>query len=73
MSLKYEPGVKTETALLYSAAALLLLAFIVIWNMRLRREISKRKKVEEEQRMAASVFESTQEGILITDAKAQYY
>jgi diguanylate cyclase (GGDEF)-like protein/PAS domain S-box-containing protein len=69
MSLKYEPGVKTETALLYSAAALLLLAFIVTWNMRLRREISKRKKVEEEQRMAASVFESTQEGILITDAK----
>ncbi|HEY8219146.1 MAG TPA: EAL domain-containing protein, partial [Methylobacter sp.] len=69
MSLKYEPGVKTETALLYSTATLLLLAFIVTWNMRLRREICKRKKVEEEQRMAASVFESTQEGILITDAK----
>ena len=69
MSLKYEPGVKTEAALLYSAGTLSLLAFIVVWNMRLRREIGKRKKVEEEQRMAASVFESTQEGILITDAK----
>ena len=69
MSLKYEPGVKTETVLLYAAAALLLLAFIVSWNMRLRREISKRKQVEEEQRMAASVFASTQEGILITDAQ----
>jgi len=69
MSLKYEPGVKTETVLFYSAAALLLLAFIVSWNMRLRREISRRKQIEEEQRMAASVFENTQEGILITDAK----
>jgi len=69
MSFKYESGVKTEIALFYSAAALALLAFIVTWNMRLRREISKRKQVEEEQRMAASVFESTQEGILITDAK----
>ncbi|MGZ5575541.1 MAG: EAL domain-containing protein [Methylobacter sp.] len=69
MSLKYEPGVKTETVLFYSVAALLLLAFIVTWNMRLRREISRRKQVEEEQRMAASVFQSTQEGILITDAK----
>ncbi|MDO9047033.1 MAG: EAL domain-containing protein [Methylobacter sp.] len=69
MSLKYEPGVKTETVLLYAAAALLLLAFIVTWNMRLRRDISKRKQVQEEQRMAASVFASTQEGILITDAQ----
>jgi len=69
MSLKYEPGVKTETVLLYAAAALSLLAFIVTWNMRLRRDISKRKQVQEEQRMAASVFASTQEGILITDAQ----
>ncbi|MGZ5076485.1 MAG: EAL domain-containing protein [Methylobacter sp.] len=69
MSLKYEAGIKTETVLLYSAAALLLLALIVIWNMRLQREISKRKRVEEQQRMAASVFASTQEGILITDAQ----
>jgi len=69
MSLKYEAGIKTETALFYAVAALLLLAFIVSWNMRLRREISRRKQVEEEQRMAASVFASTQEGILITDAQ----
>jgi len=69
MSLKYEPGVKTETVLLYAVAALSLLAFIVTWNMRLRRDISKRKQVQEEQRMAASVFASTQEGILITDAQ----
>ncbi|MDP1664078.1 MAG: EAL domain-containing protein [Methylobacter sp.] len=69
MSLKYEAGIKTETVLLYAAAALSLLAFIVIWNMRLQRDISKRKQVEEEQRMAASVFASTQEGILITDAQ----
>jgi diguanylate cyclase (GGDEF)-like protein/PAS domain S-box-containing protein len=69
MSLRYEPGVKTETVLLYAAAALLLLLFIVGWNMRLRRDISKRKQVEEAQRMAASVFASTQEGILITDAQ----
>ena len=51
------------------SATLLLLVFIVSWNMRLRREISRRKQVEEEQRMAASVFASTQEGILITDAQ----
>jgi diguanylate cyclase (GGDEF)-like protein/PAS domain S-box-containing protein len=69
MSLKYEPGVKTKTILLYAAAALLLLAVIFSWNMRLRREIGKRKQVEEGQRMAASVFASTQEGILITDAQ----
>jgi len=69
MSLKYESGVKTETVLFYSVAALLLLAFIVIWNMRLRRDISRRKQVEQGQRMAASVFASTQEGILITDAQ----
>jgi diguanylate cyclase (GGDEF)-like protein/PAS domain S-box-containing protein len=69
MSLKYEPGVKTETVLFYAIAALLLLAFIVIWNLRLRREISKRKQVEEAQRMSSSVFASTQEGILITDAQ----
>ena len=69
MSLKYDAGIKTETVLLYASAALLLLAFIVSWNMRLRREISRRKQVEEEQRMAASVFASTQEGILITDAQ----
>ncbi len=69
MNLRYEPGVRTQTALLYAAAALLLLTFIVGWNMRLRREISKRKQVEEAQRMAASVFASTQEGILITDAQ----
>lgn len=67
MSLKYEAGIRTETVLLYSAAALLLLAIIVRWNMRLRREIDKRKQVEEKQRMAASVFANTQEGILITD------
>ncbi len=69
LSLKYEPGVKAATVLLYAAAALLLLIFIVSWNMRLRREISKRKQVEEAQRMAASVFSSTQEGIMITDAQ----
>ena len=69
MSLKYEAGVKTQTLLLYAAAALLLLVIIVGWNMRLRREISKRKQVEEGQRMAASVFASTQEGIVITDAE----
>lgn len=69
MSLKYEGGVKTKTVLLYAMAALLLLVIIVAWNMRLRREISKRKQVEEAQRMAASVFANTQEGILITDAQ----
>ncbi|TAK64193.1 EAL domain-containing protein [Methylobacter sp.] len=69
MSLRYEPGIKTETVLLYAAAALLPLAFIVIWNVRLQREIRKRKQVEEAQRMASSVFASTQEGILITDAQ----
>jgi diguanylate cyclase (GGDEF)-like protein/PAS domain S-box-containing protein len=69
MSLKYEAGIKTGTVLLYAAAALLLLVVIAGWNMRLRREIDKRKKVEEAQRMAASVFASTQEGILITDAQ----
>jgi diguanylate cyclase (GGDEF)-like protein/PAS domain S-box-containing protein len=69
MSLRYEPGVKTETVLLYAMAALMLLAFIVIWNVRLQREIRKRKQVEEAQRMASSVFASTQEGILITDAQ----
>jgi diguanylate cyclase (GGDEF)-like protein/PAS domain S-box-containing protein len=69
MSLKYEPGIKTEAVLLYASAALVLLTFIIGWNMRLRREICKRKQVEEAQRMAASVFASTQEGILITDAQ----
>jgi len=69
MSLKYDAGVKIETVLLYAATALLLLVIIVSWNMRLRREIDKRKQVEEAQRMAASVFASTQEGILITDAQ----
>jgi len=69
MSLKYEPGIKTETVLLYASAALLVLTFIVGWNMRLRREIWQRKQVEEGQRMAASVFAGTQEGILITDAQ----
>ncbi|MDI1291136.1 MAG: EAL domain-containing protein [Methylobacter sp.] len=69
MSLTYEPGFKTETLLLYAAAALLLLLMIVGWNMRLRREISKQKQVEEAQRMAASVFSSIQEGIMITDAR----
>ncbi len=68
MSLKYEPGIKTRTFLLYAIAAVLLLVFISSWNMRLRREISKKKLVEEQQRMAASVFASTQEGIMITDA-----
>ncbi len=69
MSLTYDPGFKTETLLLYAAAALLLLLMIVGWNMRLRREISKRKQVEEAQHMAASVFSSIQEGIMITDAR----
>ena len=69
ISLKFEPGVKTRTVLFYAAAALLLLAVIGSWNMRLRREISQRKKNEEAQRMAASVFASTQECILITDAQ----
>jgi len=69
MSLTYEPGFKTKTLLLYAAAALVLLLMIVGWNMRLRREISQRKQVEEAQRMAASVFSSIQEGIMITDAR----
>ncbi|MGZ8158623.1 MAG: EAL domain-containing protein [Methylobacter sp.] len=69
MSLKYEPGIKTETVLLYAAGALSLLVLIISWNMLLRREISRRKQVEDGQRMAASVFASTQEGILITDAQ----
>ncbi len=69
MSLKHETGVKTETVLLYAAAALLLLSLIAFWNMRLRREISYRKKVEQDQRMAASVFASAQECILICDAQ----
>jgi diguanylate cyclase (GGDEF)-like protein/PAS domain S-box-containing protein len=47
----------------------LLLFIIVSWNVLLRREINKRKRVEEAQRMAASVFACTQEGILITDAQ----
>ncbi len=67
MSLKYEPGIKIATFVLYAIAAVLLLVFIFSWNMRLRREISKKKRVEEQQRMAASVFASTQEGIMITD------
>ncbi len=69
MSLKYEAGVRTKTVLLYAVAAVLLLVITVGWNMRLQREISQRKKIEEAQRMAASVFASTQEGILITDAQ----
>ncbi|MFZ2404853.1 MAG: EAL domain-containing protein [Methylobacter sp.] len=69
MSLKYEPGIKTETVLFYAAGALSLLVLIAGWNMLLRREISRRKQVEDGQRMAASVFASTQEGILITDAQ----
>ncbi|MGZ5052820.1 MAG: EAL domain-containing protein [Methylobacter sp.] len=69
MSLKYDPGVKTETVLFYAAGALLLLVAIAGWNLLLRREIRKRKQVEEQLRMAASVFASTQEGIMITDAR----
>ncbi|MGR9013698.1 MAG: EAL domain-containing protein [Gammaproteobacteria bacterium] len=69
MSLKYNPGIKSQTVLLYAISALLLLGIIVGWNIRLRRKINKQKQVEEEQRMAASVFASTQEGILITDAQ----
>ncbi len=69
MSLKHNPGIKTETLLLYAAGALLLLMIIVSWNLRLRRDISKRKQIEAAQRMTASVFSSIQEGILITDAQ----
>jgi len=69
LSLKVEPGVKIETLLQYGSATLLLLIFIISWNMRLQREIRRRKQAEEEQRMAASVFACTQEGILITDVQ----
>lgn len=69
MSLKYEPGIKTQTVLLYATAALALLALIFGWNLRLRREINARIKIEQAQRMAASVFASAQEGIMITDAQ----
>ena len=70
LSLKVEPGVKIETLLQYGIATLLLIVFIISWNMRLQREIRRRKQAEKEQRMAASVFACTQEGILITDAQS---
>ena len=69
MSLTYEPGIRTELVLLYAVGALLLLFIIVSWNVLLRREIKQRKRIEETQRMAASVFACTQEGIIITDAQ----
>ncbi len=69
MSLRYESGVKTRTVLLYAITALLLLTLIAGWNLRLRREINRRKRSEAAQHMAASVFANTQEGILITDAQ----
>jgi diguanylate cyclase (GGDEF)-like protein/PAS domain S-box-containing protein len=69
MSLKYEAGIKTDTVVLYAVVALLLIFVIFYWNILLRRDIRRRKLVKEAQHMAASVFASTQEGILITDAQ----
>ncbi len=69
LGLTVKPRLKPQTALLYIVPTLLLIVFIVIWNMRLRREIGKHKQAEKEQHMAASVFANTQEAILITDAQ----
>ncbi len=69
MSLKAEPGVSMATIAKYAAAALGLLLLIGYWNLRLRREIVERARVEEALRLQKehlqAIFDSEPECVKV--------
>lgn len=61
---------KIDYGLLFNISAILI-SFIVLigfWNKQLRKEIVKRKKLEEELRLASTVYENTTQSIMVCDA-----
>ncbi|KOR30396.1 hypothetical protein TI04_06010 [Achromatium sp. WMS2] len=63
---------KYYTILMYSLVSTIFIAiFILIWNLRLSREIARRKQTEQQLRLLFSAVEQSHSTILITDADAK--
>ncbi|MGR9043928.1 MAG: EAL domain-containing protein [Gammaproteobacteria bacterium] len=72
MNLKAEPGIRTETALQYGVAIVLLFSLFLYWVYRLRNEVNRRRLVESALRQSEAkllaILEAEPECVKITDS-----
>lgn len=67
ISLKVTHGIDIKTILQYVLGILLIMLFFVAWNVRLRREVARREKIEQRLRTLTIAIEQSPTSVVITD------
>ncbi len=70
LSLKVTNGISIKTVLQYTLGVLFMLLFFVVWNVRLRREVTRRERIEQQLRTLTVAIEQSPASVVITDSDA---
>jgi diguanylate cyclase (GGDEF)-like protein/PAS domain S-box-containing protein len=69
---KVSNGISIKTALQYTLGILLIMLFFVAWNVRLRHEMARREKIEQQLRTLTVAIEQSPASVVITDLDANF-
>lgn len=70
LSIKVSSGIDIKVVLQYALGVLLIMLFFMAWNVRLRREVARREKVEQRLRTLTIAIEQSPASVVITDSDA---
>ncbi|CAG1023355.1 partial Virulence sensor protein BvgS, partial [Patescibacteria group bacterium] len=72
MGLKLTDGISIKIVLQYTLWIFLIILFFVAWNIRLRREVVRREKIEQKLRTLTIAIEQNPASVAITDIDANF-
>ena len=67
INIKVTNGISIKTVLQYAVGVLFIVLFFVAWNARLRREVTRRKAIEQQLRTLTVAIEQNPASVMITD------
>ncbi len=67
INLKVTNGISIKTVLQYAVGVLFIMLFFVAWNARLRREVTRRERIEQQLRTLTVAIEQNPASVMITD------
>jgi diguanylate cyclase (GGDEF)-like protein/PAS domain S-box-containing protein len=67
LSLNVSNGIRLKTVVQYTLGVLFIMLFFVAWNIRLRREVIRREKIEQQLRTLTVAIEQSPASVVITD------
>ena len=67
IGLNISSGIRIKTVVQYTLGVLFIMLFFVAWNLRLRREVTRREKIEQQLRSLTVAIEQSPASVVITD------